>query len=754
MKKSFLLFLACGLILLLAACGIDVPTKSPDDETKKPGRTQSTDEAGTPSESRPDNPFRPSGSAADRLPGLQETYDTADDPANNVSYLFAGGRIVHAYGGTWFVQEGFENDGSTNGHEGSENIYFLSDEEGAEPVLAGWVPAYYSDWIQQLTVFALIPGPETAEGRFLYFFARGINQSTRYAYSYHLWRLDLASGRSEDLGLEVSLSWGRNTLARVGDTLYFTGAYGKNEAYLNDYERGYDIGLMSLDLTSGKIAQADLAIPEIKGEGSAVIGVAGGYAYYVRCRITDDEWESPYGFFRIRLAGGREEEVAPILCKDLEIACCLGNYLLYADDDSYEYVFLSTETGQEVLRMDSDRIDFLDQPFTVSGDLIYYFLNGSLQVLDLTDGSERTLIAGKDREVILITETPDYIWFMDDDDYGVYRVSKTGRILPASPLVPLPDSEQLPQSRYEGWEYVEYPNCIKVRGYRGSGESLTVPAEINGKPVTMLSLDLLDCDGVTELTVPEGVIALHHIEGTDSLAALELPRSLAFLSSGYDDTLALQSGVTIFYAGSLAEWQKVFDANRGGYYSYEGSYASCKVENVHCSDGTWHRHGEFDEKNEILKNPGFESGRIEPWVITNRAYGSDTVIQVKGTAVDAFSGAQVLSVWRKTGYIEFSAEQAAGVLPEGDYRYQISFMGGGTNSYTVYSYVTVNGSEGHRTFLTVSVPQHWDTASVYFHVNEGDEITVGIYVRLSPSPGDDDGPWGMIDGASLIRKND
>ena len=741
MKKSLLIIVILTLTLLFTSCGVNLPTKEANekDETEKPVSTASAAEtdAVKPVETPP---------GTLRIPGLQDRYNPSDLPQNNTSFLLTDGRIIHAYGGTWFVQPGMDNDGRSNGHTGSENIWFVSDEPEAEPVLIKAFPSWYADGIQQWTIHSLIPGPQTAEGRFLYFCAR-----VGYGRQDCLFRLNLETGEYTELDYLPYSVWTNGLLNRSADTLYFSARASRDP----EDSRFYETNAYMLDLTSGEIRPFDSSLPVAAKEKAHMVGMSGDYLYYAKAREQSGDYML-YGFFRMNVSSRKEEEVAPILCADIDFAYCLGDYLIYNDDTANENVLVSVESGKEVLRLDDDIFEFGDEAFTISGSTLYCFEDGSLMSISLSDGEKKQLIAGNERDFLLMTKIGDWFWFMEEDDDGVYRVSETGRILPGSPVAELPDwqADRENDPKTEGdWQYREYPHCIKICGYTGGSTEATVPSELGSKPVTIVGLNLKDNTLLKKLVIPEGVLSLHGITGSENLKELQLPKSLQHLIyAGYDYTIHLPADAVIRYAGTVSEWQAVFDFSKA---YHDGATASSRneVEDVICSDGTWHRHGNFNRNNNLLKNPGFESGETAPWVIRDLTSlpGAATILQVDENAADSLSGTHQLHFWREAGkYLEFEAEQEPGALSEGTYRYQISVMGGDMDKTRIYAYVKINGIDRYTKYLETTTWQDWHTATLYFDLYENETVTVGIHVYVYNQAAGG-GAWGMIDEASLIK---
>ena len=94
--------------------------------------------------------------------------------------------------------------------------------------------------------------------------------------------------------------------------------------------------------------------------------------------------------------------------------------------------------------------------------------------------------------------------------------------------------------------------------------------------------------------------------------------------------------------------------------------------------------------------------------------------------------------------IEFTLEQTVENLKADKYKYTISTMGGDCGEYTAYAYVKVNGEIVYKADAYFTVYNEWHTVTINnIIVNEGDVVTVGLYVKSSG------GGWGKIDDAML-----
>ena len=99
------------------------------------------------------------------------------------------------------------------------------------------------------------------------------------------------------------------------------------------------------------------------------------------------------------------------------------------------------------------------------------------------------------------------------------------------------------------------------------------------------------------------------------------------------------------------------------------------------------------------------------------------------------------------GNVEFTLEQEVSGLKAGKYKYSLSTMGGDCGDYEAYIYVKINGEIVAKADAKFTVYNEGHTAVINeFTVNEGDVVTVGLYVKTA---GSGNGAWGKIDDALL-----
>ena len=145
----------------------------------------------------------------------------------------------------------------------------------------------------------------------------------------------------------------------------------------------------------------------------------------------------------------------------------------------------------------------------------------------------------------------------------------------------------------------------------------------------------------------------------------------------------------------------------------------------------------------LLSNPSFESGSEAPWVLDNLGGCKDLYPEQK--AGDSRTGEWHYHFWSADAdKVEFTLEQRPEALEPGAYRYTVYIMGGDCGEAEVYAYVKLDGEIVERAPMEITVWNEWHPGSVEFDCAEGQEVTVGIYVKAPAA-----GAWGKIDDASL-----
>ena len=147
-----------------------------------------------------------------------------------------------------------------------------------------------------------------------------------------------------------------------------------------------------------------------------------------------------------------------------------------------------------------------------------------------------------------------------------------------------------------------------------------------------------------------------------------------------------------------------------------------------------------------LENGDFETGKLEPWTVTER--GKADQLYVENKLGDSLDGKWHMHFWSaKENSVDFSLEQTVTDLAPGSYRFSISIMGGDCGETEIYAYALVDGELVATAPLTVTVWDSWDTGKIPgIRVEEGQNVTVGIFVKCQ---GAGNGAWGKIDAAML-----
>ena len=151
-----------------------------------------------------------------------------------------------------------------------------------------------------------------------------------------------------------------------------------------------------------------------------------------------------------------------------------------------------------------------------------------------------------------------------------------------------------------------------------------------------------------------------------------------------------------------------------------------------------------------LTNPGFESGDLTGWTLTER--GQADQLYVEDKLVDSLEGTRHMHFWSaKKDSVDFSLEQSVEGLKSGSYRFWISIMGGDAGEQDCFAYVMLDGETVATAPLVIRSWGEWDTALFsHIEVAEGQTLTVGVSVRCG---GSGNGAWGKIDAAALTRED-
>ena len=153
----------------------------------------------------------------------------------------------------------------------------------------------------------------------------------------------------------------------------------------------------------------------------------------------------------------------------------------------------------------------------------------------------------------------------------------------------------------------------------------------------------------------------------------------------------------------------------------------------------------------FLQNWSFEDdanrAKIPSGWTVNATKNSDE-LWVEDKITDSMTGTKHYHFWGSgSNSVEFTLEQKVTGLKAGKYKYQISTMGGDAGDYEAYAYVKINGEIRHTADAGFTIYNEWHTTEfIYFDVNDGDVIEVGVYVKCK---GSGNGAWGKIDDALL-----
>jgi len=168
---------------------------------------------------------------------------------------------------------------------------------------------------------------------------------------------------------------------------------------------------------------------------------------------------------------------------------------------------------------------------------------------------------------------------------------------------------------------------------------------------------------------------------------------------------------------------------------------------VNCPDaGAW---GYLDDltltKNSTqtveLHNGDFETGDYSNWTINctdSTSLGVVTDSYMKNNTTN------FLKFYQSGSSSEFSIFQDVSGI-SGSYTLSFMVEGMEVSTYTIYAYVTINGTTSHtETITSLTDWDNWITKSMTFNVSSTDTVIVGIYLKTTSS-----GAWGGIDNITL-----
>ena len=146
-----------------------------------------------------------------------------------------------------------------------------------------------------------------------------------------------------------------------------------------------------------------------------------------------------------------------------------------------------------------------------------------------------------------------------------------------------------------------------------------------------------------------------------------------------------------------------------------------------------------------LTDYSFEDGG-QGWVFTDLKKADELHVEDKKT--DSLTGTRHAHFWSAgQNTIEFTLEQNVQNLPEGNFTFSVSIMGGDGGDTDIYAYVKINGEIISTAPMALNGYGSWNQGVIpAFHHGAEDQVTVGVYVKCQ---GAGNGAWGKIDDALL-----
>ena len=117
------------------------------------------------------------------------------------------------------------------------------------------------------------------------------------------------------------------------------------------------------------------------------------------------------------------------------------------------------------------------------------------------------------------------------------------------------NNEQQTANAENGFEYTVTGDDATITGYTGSAESLVIPSELGGKPVTEIgAMAFSYCSSLTKATIPEGVTSIgeYAFSYCSSLTEVTIPKSVTSMEDrAFYECKAL---TTVHYGGTQEDW--------------------------------------------------------------------------------------------------------------------------------------------------------------------------------------------------------
>ena len=172
---------------------------------------------------------------------------------------------------------------------------------------------------------------------------------------------------------------------------------------------------------------------------------------------------------------------------------------------------------------------------------------------------------------------------------GIFALAIVASATPLAPFAPLLDSISITASAAEataeGLEYEESEDgkSITITGYSGTSPDVVIPAEIDGKPVTVIGEEAFHGTGIQTIVLNEG---LERIEACafweSSITSVTFPKSLCYI------------GASAFYFCENLEYVRFLNSNcEMGYdncfspfIECDNNYGGCFLKTVYCPTGS------------------------------------------------------------------------------------------------------------------------------------------------------------------------
>ena len=462
------------------------------------------------------------------------------------------GRVAYMDKYTYFINTGVNNDGSQNGNVYSEDFYRVANKKDAEPELLYSIPSVLKYGEASSYALNLVSGG----GRLYYTF------TTREGLNELRWISENGKKSGVIEGLNVYSSFRFLGFFAEDGVIYLLN-YDAEVVTEENYIEAFQ--WKKVDMKTGKVSDYKPSFIK-EGDFPIIKGVDSGYVYYVLYYAEEDRYDN--GLYRGKINGKSSEGILDLEANNIDpdddFLMVRGNYIWTKIYDRDQEDDLLTRISIDTGKLDSTAAvkDIGTMNFDDDGN-VWVIGDDDKNVYKVDkDTLESALIASSDTNKYNIYISGDRYYFLAGES-EMYSAELTSRICPTRPLVPDPQWKTV---KNDEWEISTIGNKCKVVAYLGSGEKVTVPAEIEGYKVIYVDPLYLN-EAVTELTVSEGIKGVSIVGGAN-VAKITLPKSLVSVFAGEKYFLRYCPKLEqVVFGGSADAWTEMGERSEAQYDS-------------------------------------------------------------------------------------------------------------------------------------------------------------------------------------------